>query len=67
MTAIDPVFYVVSFHMYEEYLYIVRFLWRIYVSTNESGQNQLGIKPKAEPGGSELDLIQLSIQAKKKF
>ena len=37
------------------------------ISTTGSGQNRLGIKPKAEPGGSELDLIQQSIQAKKKI
>ena len=35
------------------------------MSTTGSGQNRLGIEPKTEPGGSELDPIQQSIQAKK--
>ena len=34
-------------------------------STTGGGQNRLGIKPKTEPGGSELDPMQQSIQAKK--
>ena len=38
------------FYMYEEYVYIAKFLWRI-ISTTGSGQNRLGMKPKAEPGG----------------
>ena len=52
-----------SSHLSYVWVYSKIFMWNL--STTGSGQNRLGIKPKAEPGGSKLDLIQQLIQAKK--